>query len=422
MKTSWKSKSKLHFASSLSGMLLTGFPWITAVLILCTAMSSTQSEGMTITQEIEPERYPDVAYTSTAYAGTPGVYLVVWEQEDSPTNTNIYGRLVSDLGVYIGSIFPIASEVIQERHPVVASDGYNDYLVVFERQSSGNNFDIYGQRVSSSGIPVGAPIIISNDAKNETNPAVVWDSCWPEFVIVWEHHHSSSDIDIHGRIVGSSDTLPDWTPYDSFVVAESIKNEMNPDIGDNLNGPELIVVWEYQINPTDTDIKGRSLEINWKLEPTLGSTFSIAVSKDPELSPAIAGSYLHEFLIVWHRSEKPDWDSIRGRIINDPTNPYPEFPIAGFDAMQEPEPDVMAFGTGGWRVVWPQTMWGGPVRDWIMGLDILPDEVDNKFTISVHDKTKSRPAVPSIATVSSSLTVWELRYDSIDYDIHGAIP
>ncbi|HLE03444.1 MAG TPA: hypothetical protein VI729_02375, partial [Anaerolineales bacterium] len=80
---------------------------------------------------------------------------------------------------------------INQYYPAVAWDG-NNYLVVWQDYRNGSNPDIYGARVSASGVlqePGG--IVISTAANYQGFPAVAWDG--NNYLVVWADYRSGSN-------------------------------------------------------------------------------------------------------------------------------------------------------------------------------------------------------------------------------------
>jgi hypothetical protein len=124
--------------------------------------------------------------------------LVVW-----PQSSTIYGRFVNSSGQPEGNIFTIASG--GAGGPAVSFDGTN-YLVVYQA-GTWPNYNIYGQRVSPQGTPIGSPITIALDNGDTLRwPDVTFDGV--NFLVVWMSGPNNPGPNyIHGQGVASDGSL-----------------------------------------------------------------------------------------------------------------------------------------------------------------------------------------------------------------------
>ncbi|UCG59161.1 MAG: thrombospondin type 3 repeat-containing protein [Phycisphaerales bacterium] len=133
-------------------------------------------------------------------------YLLVWEDDATQPNDDIYGQLVDMTGALVGSAFAICTAPGRQgkEFPNIAFDGTN-YLVIWTdgRHSIGDEGErhIYGQFVSKSGSLVGGDIRIS--AKTGHFPAIAFDG--DNFLVVWVE--DTSDTDYYGQFVSPNRTL-----------------------------------------------------------------------------------------------------------------------------------------------------------------------------------------------------------------------
>jgi hypothetical protein len=136
--------------------------------------SGTLGTEMTVKASGLPNDNP----LTVAFDGTN--YLVVWTDEitTSPNNWDVFGQLVTSTGALSGGRITISTASGQQIGPVIAFDGTN-YLVSWTdmRNDANGNWacdtgegtcmDIRGQFVNKSGVVVGAEFIISNAAGNQ---------------------------------------------------------------------------------------------------------------------------------------------------------------------------------------------------------------------------------------------------------------
>ena len=200
------------------------------------------------------ESDPDVAFVPAAAPGASGTYLLTWEREVGWGEQDIFAALLDESGNQIGSDIHLASDLSWEAGPVVASNGYDEFLVVYEREDSVSDQNIYGQRVSSGGVLQGSAFKISTDSRFECRPSVAYDTTHGVYVVVWEHDYSVSDRDIRGRVVSGA-----RVPGQEFVVAYSEKDDMIPFIAADISSSGFLVIYEHTYSYNDFDLHARSL-------------------------------------------------------------------------------------------------------------------------------------------------------------------
>ena len=71
-------------------------------------------------------------------------------------------------------------------HPAITHNNQRDEdLVVWEDESSPADFDIYGRRLGGDATPLGTPFSIIDSNYSEVNPVVVHNSVADEYLVVW---------------------------------------------------------------------------------------------------------------------------------------------------------------------------------------------------------------------------------------------
>jgi hypothetical protein len=153
------------------------------------------------------EYRPQVAYNPAA-----NQYLVVWSDERNLASRlrDIYGRRVSATGVILGKDFRVSgpAAVAHDLQAVVAySPAANEYLVAWadKRNYAGQGYDIYARRVSAAGAVTGADFRVTGTGgtADEEWPAVAFNPAGDQYLVVWQDYRSQATrgTDIYGRRV-----------------------------------------------------------------------------------------------------------------------------------------------------------------------------------------------------------------------------
>ena len=254
-----------------------------------------------------------------AWNGDASEYLVVWEDErDEPTRgSDIYGRRVDADGSPLGEDFTISAALTDEEDPAIVSTGAG-YLVVWvdSRALHPRRTDIYGQRLSATGEPIGNPIRVCGAGALgfEQAPAVAWNGS--EALVVWEdgRNEANRNYDIHGRRV-SADGVPQGADF-RISGTNALANESNPAVA--WNGTGYLVVWEDPRLEAarGVDVRGRRVSAAGAPE---GRDFRISgtSANADDVAPAVASDGT-VYLVVWEdRRMLPDRQTdIYGRIVS----------------------------------------------------------------------------------------------------------
>ena len=136
-------------------------------------------------------------FPAVAFNATSDEFLVTWDDFGRRGDV-IHGQRVrgSD-GALLGTNFPIGTVAGGIRSAVAWSPVNNVYLVVYW---GGNPIEIFGQRVSGSGVLLGGNFNISNDAIFSGYPAIAWGSSGNQFLVSWDNE----DGNIHARRIDSA--------------------------------------------------------------------------------------------------------------------------------------------------------------------------------------------------------------------------
>lgn len=150
---------------------------------------------------------------NAAVAGAYGAdeYLITWTDDAHQTSADILGRVVNTFGNFVAPQVAIARGRKGQEAPTLAyNPARNEYLVVWMDYRSGSDYQIWGRRVSGTGVLVGSEIVIGNEATSILYglPAVAYNPATDEYLVVWHEIHSQAvGYDVYGRRVGATGTL-----------------------------------------------------------------------------------------------------------------------------------------------------------------------------------------------------------------------
>lgn len=211
-----------------------------------------------ISQWLNEQTWPSIAYNSSA-----SEYLVAWwDYRDTP-DADVYGQRVSSSGTLQGSNFQISPDSRKQLYTAVAYNSTNaEYLVVWEEHiNESDDFDIYGQRVSSTGGFLGSTIHIATAVDSiQAQPAVAYNNVDNQYLVVWHDNRYDPDWDVFGQRVSSTGTLLG----SDIPISVRASAEANADVVHNATANEYFVVWRDERSQTGED--GTSLDSESRMQ------------------------------------------------------------------------------------------------------------------------------------------------------------
>jgi hypothetical protein len=290
-----------------------------------------------------------------AYSSSSDNYLVVWQHQwaiDSYTVIN--GRLVGADGLPIGDVIGVSQATKNASAPSVAYNGANNqFMVVWEQEYSSTDHDIYARRVDGNGEPVGIDLVISQDSAYESTPVVAYNLTLNQYMVSWVYHVSLGGGLYVNRIYAQR-LDADGTPIGGkLVVGSSPIDAIAPHLVYNPYSKEYLLVWSGQDAGGDYDIFGQRLLANGVL---VGSVINISTWENHQLYPRLAFNIRrNEYLAIW---QDYHWDigisQVYGqRLLADGTltgNPIIP-PSQSSQGNRQPDVAYLAL-TQGYAVVW----------------------------------------------------------------------
>jgi hypothetical protein len=366
---------------------------------------------------------------AVAWNATNNQYLVVWQDaRDAATRgDDIYGQRLSGTGAALGSNFRISGAWATERDwspAVVWNQTSNEYLVAWQddrNYAADKGFDIYGQRISAAGVPVGSNFRVTDLLHSGSYaPALAWNQTNNEYLVVWHdgRSYASRFNDIYGQRVSAAGVALGG----NFRVSgpSALKDDLNAAVAWNQANNQYLVVWGDARGPAATrgvDIYGQRV---WAGGALAGGNFRISgdsAARD-DTYPAIAwGQTSGQYLVVWD-----DWRfsytrriEIYGqRVWAGGALAGGNFRISGADATHDESHPAVAWNSTNNRylVVWYDGRNLLAARGWdIFGQKVAGGGtlVGTNFRICGPNATADEwdPAVAWDQTAGEFLVVWE---------------
>lgn len=222
--------------------------------LYCTAQwTPNVSINTNVTASTKNQQHIHMA--SDALNGT----IITWEdhRNSATSSSDIYAQRMNSSGIakwFLNGI-AVCTNSATQKSSALTEAGNGDVIIAWEDNRSGN-YDIYAQKIDSSGNILWAAdgIIVCNKPTNQKAPKLVSDNAGGA-IIVWEDSLNFY-FDVYAQRVSASG-LPLWTTNGVAVcTAPNVQNNPRIDLG-SLGG--AIVTWQDKRNNADYDIYAQSL-------------------------------------------------------------------------------------------------------------------------------------------------------------------
>jgi hypothetical protein len=276
-----------------------------------------------------------------------GNYRVTWEDERN-NNCDIYGVCMDSLGNIIGSDFRVNDDITTaDQYYASDASSFTGNFIITWTDGRNNNFDIYAQRYSNTGIPIGNNFLVNSDTAQAVQwyPVASCDSIG-NTVIVWMDYRNDGN-DIYGQLYHYQGN-PIST---NFMVNQLITgSQLYPYVARNRNG-NFVVVWmddrngNYDIFAQQYDNIGNPISSNFIVNDNIGTSF--------QGYPAVAIDNFSNYYIVWEDERNGNTDIYMQRYNCNGTPLGSNFRVdddnTGFDQYS---PTIACDETGKFIVVW----------------------------------------------------------------------
>jgi hypothetical protein len=280
-------------------------------------------------------------------------WYVVW-QDTRSGSTDVYGCKVSPEGV-AAKTNGISTRSDNEDTPDVAWNG-SYYFVVWAdyRNIAGSNIDIYGCRVTRTGIKTGSDTIISCTTAGTAGYAEAQK--WPRicafgtsWMVVWsDYRRNGASSDVFGTRVSSTGTVTD---KGGISICESAGDQELPCIA--YNGTQFLCTWRNN-NNYDYMLRGARINVAGGVLDPQG--FAISGSMVASTGSAAVGA-AHSFLVGWSTFDPTTGDAVCSFVLDNAAVTSPAGNTISLGLTDQKDYSV-AWNGSEYAVVWSQLVNG----------------------------------------------------------------
>lgn len=334
---------------------------------------------------------------SAAFSGKE--YLIVWSEYRGNTDYGICGIRLDSLGNRIDAT-SISISRSHGSHPVVCYGDGIFFVVWVDGRNGDQNNDIYGARVTESGVvldPDGIPV--STDKSQQWNPALCSDNI--NFFVVWEdcRNLKKNAIDIYGARIDRNGRVLDPA---GIPIATEIAHQRLPAV--TYGASDHFVAWRDERAGTHIyEIYGARVTSKGKVLDTRG--IKLAAEGN---GPSIAWDG-KDYLIVWEHRARSGIYGLRldpsGKILD-------SIPAQLSSSNLKQQKPIITYNGKNYILVWEEkcadSTWN------ICGAEVTPNlEKVNHFEISTAPGEQMYPAIVA-NKLSSTLIVYSGFTDFIN--------
>jgi hypothetical protein len=230
-----------------------------------------------------------------------GNYVVTWEDERDG-NCDIYAVRLDSLGNIVGDNFKVNDDFTNAHYyPSVASNFFGDFVIVWS-DNRNNNFDIYAQKYSGTGMPISINFRVNDDTTSSSQwyPIVTCDSIG-NFVIVWSDYRNNN-YDVYAQRYDHQ-ANPVGT---NFMVHDNLNSDQSyATVNANRTG-NFVVSWmdnrsnNYDVYAQIFSQSGQPIGNNFQVNDNLDNSF--------QGYPNLCLHDNDQFVIVWEDERRYNTD------------------------------------------------------------------------------------------------------------------
>ena len=295
----------------------------------------------------ERQERPAIAYNATA-----DEYLVVWQGFTATSKWDIYAQRLSADGTPTGEIIVISSAADTQASPDVAYNAAaTEYLVVWHDRRSGQQWDIYGQRISGTGTPVGETLVVASGSEDQGWPRVAVSPTNNQYLVVWNEYHATTKWDVCAIRLNSQGQGVE----NAFDIIATVREETLPVLAYHDVRDEYLVIWEdpRDYYPTNGwDLYAQRLSATGSL---VGNDFAVSDTISDQLLPDVAYNTITEkYVVAWqdHRGGAGGSGIYAQRVSGLGTREGPEIQVSAVEGRQMAPRVAYSAGAEGYLIVW----------------------------------------------------------------------
>lgn len=372
--------------------------------------------GVPITMASGKQSFPSVISDDSGGA------IIAWQDTRGGTSSrvDIYAQRVDANGSvkWTSNGVAISTAADDQYAPQIVSDGKAGAIIVWYDFRSGNNYDIYAQRVNASGSVQWANdgLAITTAYSHQNNPSIVGDG-YGGAIIAWNDSRNGN-YDIYAQKVDASGTQH-WTA-NGLAVSTANNDQTFPDVASDVFG-NAIISWQDTRNGY-ADIYAQKVDANGIARWT---TNGVVVSAAPNVQSKsrIVNSGNTGAIIIWEDYRNGNTDIFAQKLNGRGVSQWAGDGLAiSTAAGAQSVPDVISDNLGGVVIAWQDYRNGSSNYD-IYSQRVNTDGVvqwtADGIVVSAASGSQFNPKL-ILNGAGRAMITWE-DYSAGNYDIYAKI-
>jgi len=267
------------------------------------------ADGVAICTEVGSQDYP------TLISAGNGGAITTWNDHRSG-HYDIYAQLIDSNGAMQWTVngVEICTAAWEQSSPTLVSDGSSGAIITWEDYRT-SPVVIYAQRIDVNGVVqwTADGVAISALAYDQVSPAIVSDGSGGA-IITWQVNSSGNDYDIYVQRIDANG-LVQWT-VNGMAICTAGHHQQDPTIiSDGSSG--AIITWEDQRSGTNYDIYAQRIDANGLVQWAADGV-AISTATYDQLFPTEVGDGNGGSIITWqdYRVSYPDSLDIYAQQVN----------------------------------------------------------------------------------------------------------
>jgi len=279
-----------------------------------------------------------------------GGAIITWQDYRSTTDFDIYAQRVDSSGdtQWTANGTLICNETDEQWSPKLVSDGAGGAIIAWE-DWRGADWDIYAQRVDSSGdtLWTNNGTVICNETEDQFTPRLVSDGAGSA-IITWEDYRSTTDFDIYAQRVDSGGSTL-WTANGTVICNETDYQHAASLDSDGAGG--AIIAWSDE-RSDDGDIYAQRVDSSGSTQWTANGT-AISTATDEQEDLELVSDGAGGAVIVWEDERSGEDDIYAQRVDSSGSAQWTTDGVAiSTAADDQQDPRLISDGAGGALIVW----------------------------------------------------------------------
>ncbi len=275
-----------------------------------------------------------------------GGAIIVWE-DSSGGFWDVFAQRINSTGttMWTAGGVSICNTTNSQINPKIDIDGSGGGIITWQDKRNGTDYDIYAQHINASGTVqwTANGVVISNATGNQTNPKIEPDAAGGA-IIGWQDKRNGVDYDIYVQRLNSSG-IPQWTSNGVAVCIATGSQSAVDMTSDGVNG--VIVSWKDARSGTYSiyaNMVNPSGVVQW-------ATNGIVLGNGE--NPNIIGNGAGGAIITWQDSTSGTWNVLAQNLSSSGAKQWGANAVAiGIAANHQTSPKNISTGNGGVIFVW----------------------------------------------------------------------